>query len=96
MLKDNKPINTSYNCQDELISIEKNLLNYNSHITKLISKHLSPLIKILDFGAGIGTLAKLFDRKFNIECLEIDKSNRIKIIKNKSYAKLADTQKKIM
>lgn len=94
MLKDNKPINTSYNCQDELISIEKNLLNYNSHITKHISKYLSPQIKILDFGAGIGTLAKLFDRKFNIECLEIDKSNRIKIIKNKSYAKLADTQKK--
>jgi len=94
MLKDNKPINTSYNCQDELISIEKNLLNYNFHITHKISKYLKPNTKILDFGAGIGTLAKLFDRKFNIECLEIDKSNRIKIIQNKSYAKLADTQKK--
>ncbi|CAM8434924.1 class I SAM-dependent methyltransferase [Candidatus Methylopumilus universalis] len=90
----NKPINTFYNCQDELISIEKNLLNYNTHIKNLISKRLSPSNKVLDFGAGIGTLSKLFDRKFNIECLEIDKSNRRKILKNKSYANLADTQKK--
>jgi len=89
----NKTINTFYNCQDELISIEKNLLNYNAHIRNLISKHLSPSAKVLDFGAGIGTLSKLFDRKFNIECLEIDKSNRRKILK-KSYANLADTQKK--
>ena len=94
MLKDNKLINTSYNCQDELISIEKNLLNYNHHITYKISNYLKPEDKILDFGAGIGTLAKLFDKKFNIECLEIDESNRKKILKNKSFAKLTDTQKK--
>jgi hypothetical protein len=90
----NKPINTFYNCQDELISIEKNLLNYNLHIVQKISKYLKPGEKNLDFGAGIGTLAKLFNRKFNIECLEIDESNRKKILKNKSYAKLTDTQEK--
>ena len=90
----NKPINTFYNCQDELISIEKNLLNYNLHIVQKISKYLKPGEKNLDFGAGIGTLAKLFNRKFNIECLEIDESNRKKILKNKSYAKLSDTQEK--
>jgi len=94
MIQNKNPVNTSYNCQDELISIEKNLLNYNLHITKLISKHLSPSTKILDFGAGIGTLAKLFNLKFNINCLEIDVSNRKKILKNKSYAKLSDTQEK--
>jgi 2-polyprenyl-3-methyl-5-hydroxy-6-metoxy-1,4-benzoquinol methylase len=93
MLKDNKPINTSYNCQDELISIEKNLLNYNLHITHKISKYLKPNTKILDFGSGIGTLAKLFNLKFNISCLEIDDSNRKKILK-KSYAKLSGTQEK--
>jgi SAM-dependent methyltransferase len=94
MIQNKNPVNTSYNCQDELISIEKNLLNYNLHITKLISKHLSPSTKILDFGAGIGTLAKLFNLKFNIDCLEIEVSNRKKILKNKSYAKLSDTQEK--
>jgi hypothetical protein len=90
----NKSINTSYNCHDELISIEKNLLNYNLHIVQKISKYLKPGEKNLDFGAGIGILAKLFNRKFNIECLEIDESNRKKILKNKSYAKLSDTQEK--
>ena len=94
MIKNSSIINTSYNCQDELISIEKNLLNYNLHITHKISKYLKPKTKILDFGAGIGTLAKLFNSKFNIDCLEIDESNRKKILKNKSYAKLSDTQKK--
>ena len=61
----NKPINTFYNCQDELISIEKNLLNYNLHIVQKISKYLKPGEKNLDFGAGIGTLAKLFNRKLS-------------------------------
>lgn len=94
MIKNSNAVNTSYNCQNELISIEKNLLNYNLHITHKISKYLKPKTKILDFGAGIGTLAKLFNSKFNIDCLETDESNRKKILKNKSYAKLSDTQEK--
>jgi 2-polyprenyl-3-methyl-5-hydroxy-6-metoxy-1,4-benzoquinol methylase len=94
MIKNSNAVNASYNCQDELISIEKNLLNYNLHITHNISKYLKPNTKILDFGAGIGTLAKLFNLKFNIDCLEIDESNIKKILKNKSYAKLSDTQEK--
>jgi SAM-dependent methyltransferase len=93
-LKNHKLINTSYNCQEELISIENNLTNYNYHITQLISNYLSPTSKILDFGAGIGTLSKLFDLKFNIDCLEVDESNRKKILRNKSYASLADCKKK--
>jgi SAM-dependent methyltransferase len=94
MIKNSNTVNISYNCQNELISIEKNLLNYNLHITHKISKYLKPKTKILDFGAGIGTLAKLFNSKFNIDCLEIDESNRKKILKNKSYAKLSDTHEK--
>jgi 2-polyprenyl-3-methyl-5-hydroxy-6-metoxy-1,4-benzoquinol methylase len=78
MIKNDNAVNTSYNCQDELISIEKNLLNYNLPITHNISKYLKPKNKILDFGAGVGTLARLFNSKFNIDCLEIDESNRKK------------------
>jgi hypothetical protein len=93
MHKNNYSVNTSYSCTDELICIENNLPNYNRHIVKLISQYCRSTDKILDFGAGIGTLANLFDSKFNIDCLEINEGNRIKILKCKSYAKLAQVKK---
>jgi cyclopropane fatty-acyl-phospholipid synthase-like methyltransferase len=88
-----KVINESYNCFDELISIERNLYKYNRHICSLFLKRIKPDSKVLDFGAGIGTIAKLFKPNINVECLEIDDSNRKKILNNKTYSKLSDIKK---
>lgn len=57
---------------------ESLLPNYNNHIAKLLLKKNSVLLnkgKILDFGAGIGTLAKIIPWDISqIFCYEIDEN----------------------
>ncbi len=69
---------TKYSGRDELFFSKNYLKFYNSTIVKLISRHLKGKKKILEFGAGIGTLARLYYQQNRImpDCIEIDKSLR--------------------
>jgi SAM-dependent methyltransferase len=65
-------INT-YIGHNELFIIE-NLKNYNTSIVSKCEKYVKSNFKVLDFGAGIGTLLEPFESKFKIRpyALEID------------------------
>src|SRR5688500_10248844 len=68
--------------------------NYNHHILEIITKNIAPLqkdSKIMDFGAGIGTLAKILEVKTNIKplCFEID-PEQITLLKQHNFAVISD------
>jgi SAM-dependent methyltransferase len=75
----------AYIGHDELQLLE-HLHNYNRSIINKFSKYITPNAKILDFGAGIGTLLTPFTTKYNIKpsALEID-PNQANIIKSKNF-----------
>ena len=72
--------NHSYAGITELVNFEIGLRNYNNHTAKLIYKSINfgKLIdhgsKVIDFGAGVGTIAEILKNKYQliIECIEID------------------------
>lgn len=67
--------NFVYSGKEELDQMES-MSNYNSSIAVYIKKHLRQEdTKILDFGSGIGTIAKYFDKN-KLVCLEIDNAQR--------------------
>lgn len=72
--------NFKYSGKDELEILESSLENYNQFIVSSFIAHASPAAKkILDFGAGIGTLSKIWIKlspNSEISCLEIDKTQR--------------------
>ena len=77
-----------YSGLQELISIEKCLKNYNSDIAHKIQSgwkyaNFNQPETLLDFGAGIGTLADIFRRKFKVfpVCLELDTTSTDILIK---------------
>ena len=80
--------NTNYSGLQELLNVEIGLANYNLELVKMFHKELKVKkpCKILDFGAGIGTLSKLFFKEFQIKpiCIEIDKTN-IKYLKARKF-----------
>lgn len=59
---------------DGLMNTEKCMLIYNSSIVRKIAKHLPCKGNVLEFGAGIGTLAILFKTTEGLKpkCLEVD------------------------
>ena len=63
--------------------IEPSLKNYNNHIVDLILSVHNNESKILDFGAGCGTLAKIIRRKTKNSpiCIEIDEYLKSILIK---------------
>jgi SAM-dependent methyltransferase len=68
-------VNFHYTGQEELIKAEKSLINYNSFIVRSFIKHSKGAKRILDFGAGVGTLAfrwKEMDSRSKVFCYEID------------------------
>ncbi len=71
---------TKYNGLEELYAIEKFLPRYNEKIIKIFCKSIkdNKFKKIIDFGAGIGTLSKIIQNKTGIipVCIEIDKTNK--------------------
>ena len=77
---------TQYSGIKELYTVENTLQNYNSFIIKLISKYWKKEFSVLEFGAGIGTLATIWihTKKFKPDCIEIDK-NLIKILRKKGF-----------
>ena len=70
--KDNK----NYSGLQELLNLEE-IKNYNSSIVKISMNNVNNPKNVIDFGAGIGTLALIFREKFNISpvCIEIDEDN---------------------
>ena len=71
----------------DLKLIEKHLKNYNEMIVNLfIHKVDNKSFSVLDFGAGIGTLAEIFYKKTSIkpECFEICKKSQ-KILTQKGF-----------
>ena len=84
-----------------LITTEDNLLKYNNYISQLIVNkikshmYLNSHIRILDFGAGIGTISYLVAQKLkvSIDCFELD-SYQKEIISKKSNLNLVNSIKK--
>jgi SAM-dependent methyltransferase len=78
--------NTSYAGAAELWVNEANLTCYNNDVVKKLSTHLTPGARVLEFGAGIGSLAQIWRKEKGIGplCLEID-SNLQGIIQGRGF-----------
>ena len=78
--------NTSYAGAAELWANEANLPRYNLDIVRKLSKKALPNARVLEFGAGIGSLAQLWARENSVKplCLEIDR-NLKKIIQGRGF-----------
>ena len=63
-----------------MLNTEISLKNYNKHIVKLFLNQIqkNDKVTIADFGAGIGTLAKIIRDNTNISpiCVEVDEVNK--------------------
>ena len=70
--------NNEFLAAEHLNDGERYLKNYNNHIVSLIFRNMPILdrIKVLEFGAGLGTLAEIVRKKYNLTptCVEIDRS----------------------
>jgi SAM-dependent methyltransferase len=69
--------NTDFSGLEELHNIEL-MKNYNSYIVKLAMKYANKTKRVVDFGAGIGTLSSILRDSYSIDpiCIEIDKKNK--------------------
>jgi SAM-dependent methyltransferase len=79
--------NFTYTGIEVLKLAENNLINYNTFIVKTFLKHSADAIRILDFGAGVGTLShiwKTLGGESKISCFEID-LNQIAILKERNF-----------
>jgi SAM-dependent methyltransferase len=63
-----------YTGVDELFTIEKHLKNYNKYLANRIFESYPKRGAVLEFGAGIGTLGRAFEKKFLFKptCVEPD------------------------
>ena len=70
--------NTEYSGARELLIDEKYLNNYKNSIVIKILKYFKSTDKVLEYGAGVGTLAQNWETETGIkpECLEIDNNLR--------------------
>ena len=79
--------NFVYTGLNELEGTEKNLVRYNTFIVKTFLNHSNFSSRILDFGAGIGTLSNIWrklDQKATITCLELDKK-QLQILRDRDF-----------
>jgi len=78
---------TAYSGINELWLNERTLNNYNNHIVSKFSSQLNLKDRILEFGAGIGTLASIFKENYFIkpDCIEIDPALR-KILLERTFS----------
>ena len=79
--------NFKYTGLAELEKLESNLLNYNTFIVSQFIKHASGRKRILDFGAGIGTLSNIYENlepNAKLFCVELDKT-QLEIIKKRGF-----------
>ena len=78
--------NKEYPGTAELKAVENFLNNYNRHLIKKLTKYQKNSTNVLEFGAGIGTLADLWELETGIQpyCLEID-PNLQSIIESRGF-----------
>jgi SAM-dependent methyltransferase len=71
----------------DLLSIEDNLRAYNADIVSKIARYFEGKRSVLEFGAGIGTLAVEWEKQTGVkpECLEIDGKQQ-EIIAGRGFA----------
>jgi SAM-dependent methyltransferase len=86
--------NTAYSGTSELYAVESCLLNYNRHLIKRFSRFFVGGSSVLEFGAGVGTLAALWTEISRTKpvCVEIDLNQRNIIIQRgfQCYASLSE------
>jgi SAM-dependent methyltransferase len=72
------PNNLNYSGTKDLLTDEKYLNNYKNSIVMKILKYFKSSDKVLEYGAGVGTLARNWELKTGVkpECLEIDPNLR--------------------
>lgn len=68
------PGQPGFSAIDEITAIERFATNYTASLARLLMGHFAPGLRLLDFGAGLGTLARLWGERTGRcpECLEID------------------------
>ncbi len=81
--------NPDFSATNELYANENCLKNYNTDVIKKITTAIhinSPSTAVLEFGAGIGALAKEYSAQKNVkpDCIEID-PQQIKIIQQRGF-----------
>lgn len=76
-MKNNELSDFAYSGLDELLNTEV-MKNYNASIVDLCIHNIGNIDKVVDFGAGIGTLSIIMKEEYQISpiCIEIDKTNR--------------------
>jgi SAM-dependent methyltransferase len=90
--------NTEYQSSAELVAIEEHLKGYNADIVAKMARYFKGKHSILEFGAGIGTLAIEWQKQTGVkpECIEIDLKQQ-QIIQNRGFVchrSIADVDKK--
>ena len=89
--------NSNYSGIEELINFEIGLKNYNRHTAKLIFDNLfmsrAQKPKIMDFGAGTGTIAEILRDEYQliVDCIEVD-SSLIDVLKGKKFRVFSDLE----
>lgn len=71
------------------LEVMQSAVNYNRYLYNLVKTEKDALgdkdIRVLDFGAGIGTYADILkDRGITVDCVEID-PNGVKVLEEKGY-----------
>ena len=92
--------NLKYSGTQYLLTAEDDLKNYNNWIvsTFLRNVEISKETRVMDFGAGIGTLSEIFYRITGVkpDCVEVDSAQRNLIEKRgfKAYSSLGEVKGK--
>lgn len=78
--------NSEYAGKNVLWAGERSLTNYNQDLIAKLTKNYKSAKDVLEFGAGIGTLASLWEKATQVkpECLEIDPEQRL-IIQSRGF-----------
>jgi len=83
---------TDFSAVRELWANERSLPNYNLDVVSKLSRHLAGSSEVLEFGAGIGALGRLWLSKTGVrpDCVEIDERLRQVIVERgfRCYASL--------
>lgn len=84
---------TSYSGTNELWVNERSLKKYNRYIVSQFSSQLKANDRILEFGAGIGTLSSIFREVYSVKphCIEIDPSLR-EILMERDFSVFENSQ----
>lgn len=78
----------TYIGHDELVAMQV-MENYNRNIVAILKRYLEDSEKVVDFGAGVGTLAEMMRDAADIHCVEPDDRQR-SVIAQKGFKTFTD------